>query len=844
MHSNDPRRAWWTVSYRSLAAAATVSILAACTADSAPATNDEPGASSSAVRAPAARAVSRAEQIAKVQREAGALFAARAVAGGFVATTPSFDVEYDGRGVHLERAGAPVGQLGLAGLGCVGGATEAVRPEGSPRAAHNRVRYARTAGRVAVEEWYLTGPMGLEQGFTVHDPPACAQAGGELEVVVDTTGFRVEATSQRATLLGAGGDRLHYTDLLATDATGRTLPSRMHLRADGRLALAVDVEGATWPVAIDPLVWVEEQVLGQGATSPGSSFGYSVAIDGDTTIVGAPSDFVGANQAQGSAVVYKFTNGSWALEQKLVANDGFPLQYFARSVALSGDTAFVGVPYQLVNGNFHQGAVYIFERTGTVWSQSQVLTRPSGVTYDEFGFSVAAHADTLVVAASNVAVNGLVHAGAAYVYVRDNGTWVEQQELTVAAPRESENLGLAVSVDQDTVVLGANGNTFGPEKWSGSAYVFVRSNGMWTQQAKLVPSDVNLNEPFDNFGLSVALSGDAVLVGAFGDNVGLNLGQGSAYVYRRSNGAWSEEQKLVAATGTAQDLFGKSVALVGDNAFVGAEFGGIDGRGAGHFFRRISGVWLESQVVDTAGYAFRNNCGTVGMSASNALLGCYASSNVLAYELRHVLGDPCATNDDCESNLCVDGVCCNDACGGGVANDCVACSLAAGAEKDGECGVSTGNVCGVVVDACTALSVCQAGACTAGVPVDCDDGDECTTNACDPAVGCTSNVEPDGTPCTGGQCQGGVCTPEGIGGAGGAGAGGATAVVGNGGAGGMGGQGGDAANGAGGRDDDRASGDGGCRIAGEPGRRMDGLSGLGALALVAVAGFRRRRRVA
>ena len=205
-------------------------------------------------------------------------------------------------------------------------------------------------------------------------------------------------------------------------------------------------------------------------------FGSAVAIDGDTMIVGAPRDDVGANADQGSAHIYRWTGSGWTLEATLTATGGAAGDQFGISVAISGDTALVGAHFDNVGANTDQGSAWIFSRIGTKWIGPDLqLLASNGAANDNFGISVALSGDTALVGA----------------YVDD---------------------------------VGANAN-------QGSAYVFTRSGSTWTQQAQLTATG---GAAGDSFGISVALgggAGDTALVGASSDDVGANANQGSAWTF-------------------------------------------------------------------------------------------------------------------------------------------------------------------------------------------------------------------------------------------------------------------------------------------------------------------------
>jgi len=275
-------------------------------------------------------------------------------------------------------------------------------------------------------------------------------------------------------------------------------------------------------------------------------FGLSVAISGDTAVVGAEGND-DAGSRSGSAYVYKENGAAWTEEAKLTASDAAADDLFGVSIAISGDTAVVGASGE----GSSTGAAYVYTRSGTTWTEEQKLTASDGGLFDEFGVSVSVSGDTVVVgAASQNSVTG-----AAYVYTRSGTTWTEEQKLTASDGATSDNFGFSVSVSGDKAVIGA----FGDDGLTGSAYVYTRSGTTWTEEQKLTASDGAAD---DFFGLSVSVSGDTAIAGAFGDE----SFTGSAYVYRENAGTWTEEQKLTASDGAAEDLLGISVSVSGDNA--------------------------------------------------------------------------------------------------------------------------------------------------------------------------------------------------------------------------------------------------------------------------------------
>ena len=311
-------------------------------------------------------------------------------------------------------------------------------------------------------------------------------------------------------------------------------------------------------------VWSEVQKLTASDGADNDYFGISVSISGDYAVIGAyTDDDNGANS--GSAYIFERDGaGNWSEVQKLTASDAAASDYFGRSVSISGNTVVIGVDWDDDNGS-NSGSAYVFERGGAGnWSEVQKLTASDGAANDFFGRSVSISGETVVVGAYNDDDNGS-SSGSAYVFERDGfGNWSEVLKLTASDGALADSFGLSVSVSGDYAVIGAYGDDDNGSA-SGSAYVFERDGaGNWSEVQKLTASDAAEN---DEFGWSVSISGDYAVIGAYLDD------SGSAYVFKRSGSAgnWSEVEKLTASDGAGGDRFGYAVSIVGNTVVVGAD---------------------------------------------------------------------------------------------------------------------------------------------------------------------------------------------------------------------------------------------------------------------------------
>jgi len=354
--------------------------------------------------------------------------------------------------------------------------------------------------------------------------------------------------------------------------------------------------------AADPPV-TQQQKLSALDGAANNHFGTAVALSGDTLVVGAP-DNNGASDDQGAVFVYTRSGATWTLQQKLTAQDGAANGGFGFSVAISGDTVVIGAPLDDIGGNKDQGSAYVFTRSltpgGAIWTQQQKLTAQDGAVEDFFGLSVAVSGETVAVTAFGDDIGASENQGSAYVFTRGQTTWTQQQKLTADDGAAGQFFGRSVALSGDTIAVGDSINQIGANFDQGSVYVFIRNGTVWTQQQKLIAGD---GAEGDQFGLSVALSGDTILAGAPDDDIGGKFDQGSAYVFTRSGAVWTQQQKLTANDGAAVDFFGSAVALSGDTIVVGAEDDEIGegagnlGQGSAYVFTRGGAVWTQRQKL-------------------------------------------------------------------------------------------------------------------------------------------------------------------------------------------------------------------------------------------------------
>jgi hypothetical protein len=313
--------------------------------------------------------------------------------------------------------------------------------------------------------------------------------------------------------------------------------------------------------------------------------GVAVAIEGDSALVGAFWHDTPAGERAGSVYVFVRSGNVWTYQATLTASDASAFDQFGISAALDGDTAVIGADMDSNQGGTTAGSAYVFVRTGDTWIEQAHLFAPDGAGGDQFGFSSALHADSAII--------GSVGGQAAYVFVRAGEVWSHQAILT-APDAGSDGFGWSVDVDLDTAVVGAPYE----DNQVGSSHVFARSGETWIHQTQLIASDAR---PLDQFGRSVAVSGDTIAIGAMFHDTPRGLDAGSAYIFLRDGGVWTEQARLGAPDGGVDDEFGSAVGLDGNTLAVSAyrdDIGSETDAGSAYLFIRSGSLWAaRSKLV-------------------------------------------------------------------------------------------------------------------------------------------------------------------------------------------------------------------------------------------------------
>ena len=321
--------------------------------------------------------------------------------------------------------------------------------------------------------------------------------------------------------------------------------------------------------------WIEEAKIAPGdIPEVNDQFGFSVAISSNRTIIGAIAGN-GSVSNTGSAHIFRFDGMNWNEEQKLVPNNAATGDGIGFSVAIEGDLAVVGAPGDDELAEL-SGAAYIYRYDGNSWVNEAKIVASDAAAFDQFGGAISLSGDRIIVGAINAASQVNSDPGAAYIFKFDGINWVEEAKLIASDGEQFDQFGESVSINGDLVVVGATKGD-GSFSDSGVAYVFRFDGNNWIEERKLVASDEAAN---DGFGVSVSVSENSVLVGA---NLNSDAGDfsGSAYLYNFDGINWIEEGKIVASDAEERDFFGAAVSLNEDFIVVSAQFGDDNGNDAG-----------------------------------------------------------------------------------------------------------------------------------------------------------------------------------------------------------------------------------------------------------------------
>jgi hypothetical protein len=368
--------------------------------------------------------------------------------------------------------------------------------------------------------------------------------------------------------------------------------------------------------------WQEQVKLLASDGETDDRFGLSVAIDGDYAIVTAAND----DGYKGAAYIFKHTSTTWTEEIKLTASDGAPMDAFGFRATIGGDYALVGAGQNDNVNGFDAGAVYVFKRTGTTWTEEQKLLASDGASYDYFGFHVSIDGDRAIIGADRDDDNGN-GCGAAYIFKRTGTTWTEEAKLTASDGADWDIFGCC-DINGDYAIVGANRDDNSNGVDAGSAYIFKYNGTNWNEEVKLIASD---GADDDYFGFPVLIDEDYAIIGAGANDNSNGVDAGAVYIFKHTDTGWIEDAKLTASDGEAGSWFGSSASISDEYLIVAAPYSGDNGgwSGSAYIFKRYGTAWIEeTKLTASDGKAWQMFGISVSISGAYALLGAWGDDNM------------------------------------------------------------------------------------------------------------------------------------------------------------------------------------------------------------------------
>lgn len=352
----------------------------------------------------------------------------------------------------------------------------------------------------------------------------------------------------------------------------------------------------------------------------GDRFGWSIATDGDTALIGAVTDDDPNGEDAGSVYVFEGAGEDWTQTAKLAPDDGDDGDLFGSAVALDGDTALIGARQD--EDPASAGSAYVFERTDGGWEQAAKLVPDTISARALLGWSVTVAGETALVGAPRNSTGGGDDVGSVFVFEPGQAGWEQQATLSPGDVSGGALFGTAVAAAGDIAVVGAAGTQEPNGDQAGTAYIFERTDdGSWTRTDRLVPDD---GDDGDLFGSSVAIGGETAVISAVGDEDPNGADAGSTYVFEGSGEGWTQTAKLAPDDGTEGEEFGWAVAIENETALIGARRTDQPSReeaGAAYIFEDVGDEWtLRAKMApDTAGGARAGSA--VGFAGETAFLG-------------------------------------------------------------------------------------------------------------------------------------------------------------------------------------------------------------------------------
>ena len=380
-----------------------------------------------------------------------------------------------------------------------------------------------------------------------------------------------------------------------------------------------------------------ETIIRASDTQAADRFGNSVSISSDGTyaIVSAHFEDGGAGDpltSAGAVYVYVRSGSTWTQQAKLTASDAQTQDEFGYSISISGDGSYVIVGARAEDGGVgdplsNAGAAYIFVRSGSTWTQQAKLVAPSPASNTNFGRAVDINSDgTYVMIGTPYEQTVAPATGAVYVFTRSGSTWTQQAKIEASDAQTNDWFGSSVAINPDATYAVIGATLLGGGR-GGAAYIFTRSGSTWTEQQKIQSSDIQADDFFGRLGTSINSDGTYVTVTAFDEDGGVGdplTNAGAAYVFTRSGSTWTEQAKIVSSDLSGGDDFGFSSSMNADATYliVGSRYHvGVSGdplfrSGAAYIFSRSGSTWTEVKKLTSSDLQGSDQFGT-GVSMSS-----------------------------------------------------------------------------------------------------------------------------------------------------------------------------------------------------------------------------------
>lgn len=359
----------------------------------------------------------------------------------------------------------------------------------------------------------------------------------------------------------------------------------------------------------------EKDSISAYPSQEGSSFGGRFEVDEDRIIVSSRRQVVDGVNDRGQVYIFHKENDVWIQEDSIVASDGVSGDFFGDDVDISGNYAVVGNRRKTVNGNVYQGQAYIFKRSGNDWSEIQKLSDPNGQSAQNFGGEVCIKGDYLFVSAGQEGI---------FVYHRNFNNWVLEDKI------EDVNQISDMDLSQNVLVVGRSGLDVGGNLDQGEIRIYQRAGTSWNLISTKRASN---GQQYGGFGKSVAIQNSTIIVGAPGQDVGSNSGQGKAYIFMYTNGNWSEETQLYYSLGNENDSFGSSVSIYNEYVAVAYSLSN-NSSGACFIFKNENDSWTGNAILGLTNGSSSDIFGRqIRISLHGAFIGAENAKNILGQKI-------------------------------------------------------------------------------------------------------------------------------------------------------------------------------------------------------------------